>query len=97
MAYGNTTHIKFGGYDVEGIEGNTTENLSFLKTKDTSSWAVEIAEASIGDTPLYLFNSGSPRYALFELAYPYIYVPASDFKSIATTINHIYSPHLPST
>jgi hypothetical protein len=79
MSYGNTTHIKFGGYDVEGIEGNTTENLSFLKTKDKESWAVEIAHAFIGDTQLSIGGSGSPRYALFELAFPYIYVPTSDF------------------
>jgi hypothetical protein len=97
MSYGNTTHIKFGGYDVEGIEGNTTENLSFLKTKDNKSWAVEIADVSIGDTHLSIGSSGSPRYALFELAFPYIYVPTSDFQSIATAINNAYSLHMPLT
>ena len=47
MKVGNTTHIKFGGYDEEGIA--PSQELTFLKTIDKSTWQLEIENSRIMD------------------------------------------------
>jgi hypothetical protein len=74
MEEGNTTHIKFGGYDPEGIIGGEANDLKFLKTSSQNTWAIDLGSASIGSTTFTNFSS-KERKALFELAYPYIYLP----------------------
>lgn len=49
MEYGNTTHIKFGGYDQEGIIGGNSYDMTFLKTKSINSWAINVDKAGLGD------------------------------------------------
>lgn len=83
------SHVKFGGWDKEGIDNSTSpEGLTFLKTMDPSSWAIEMESARIGNTPITL--SSKKTYALIELAYPFIYMPQSDFQELATIINDKY-------
>ena len=77
MKQGNTTHVKFGGWDSEGVDNQTfPDGPVFLKTKDNSTWALEMDSVRIGGNPIELQQT---RFALIELAYPYIYMPASDF------------------
>ena len=56
MKVGNTTHIKFGGYDKEGIA--PTQKLTFLKTIDNSTWQLEIENSMIMDD--FILGAGSP-------------------------------------
>lgn len=72
MEYGNTTHIKFGGYDEEGIIGANPYDMKFIKTKSVKTWAIDLMKAELGTKQISL---GVNRQVLFELAYPYIYVP----------------------
>jgi hypothetical protein len=58
MEYGNTTHIKFGGYDDEGIIGGNPYDLDFLKTKSVKTWAVDLDAGYIGNAP---FTIGAGR------------------------------------
>lgn len=84
---GNGTHIKFGGYDEEGMEGGA-EAVSFLQTDDATSWAVGLSDVSVGDSTLDVEDyADDGRLAIFELAYPYIYMPMKDFNEIAKLIN----------
>ena len=84
---GNGTHVKFGGYDEEGIEGGA-DRIRFLETDDSSSWSVPMSSVSIGDSQIeYDEDEDGGRFAIFELAYPYIYMPMSDFNEIAAVIN----------
>ena len=87
MEYGNTTHIKFGGYDQEGIIGANPYDMKFLKTKSLKTWALAMTKAEFGDTNL---NITQNKQVLFELAYPYIYVPQLDFIKIGKAINLAY-------
>ena len=48
---GNGTHVKFGGYDEEGIEGGA-DRIRFLATDDSSSWSVPMSSVSIGDSQI---------------------------------------------
>ena len=52
MEYGNTTHIKFGGWDQEGIIGANPYDMKFIKTKSVTSWAVDLMKAEFGDKVL---------------------------------------------
>ena len=90
MRKGNSTHVKFGGWDTEGIDNQTSpEGLTFLKTKDATSWAIEIFNAKIGDREIEMPDTPK-RFALIELAYPYIYMPQADFQNLAIEINVLY-------
>ena len=87
MEFGNTTHIKFGGYDEEGIIGGNPYDMQFLKTKSVNTWAVDLMKVEIGNKNSTI---GKNRKVLFELAYPYIYVPQLDFIYLAKVINTAY-------
>ena len=91
-AVGNTTHVKFGSYDAEGIEGGL-DNLQFLRTNSDETWRLQMHTAKVGEdiVPLDIDRVDRPRYAIFELAYPYIYVPMEDFNALADVINEQYS------
>jgi hypothetical protein len=84
MNVGNSTHIKFGGFDHEGVlGGNPQENLHFLKTKNIGTWQVAMSTVKVGNTIVDVTANSTyykERYILFELAYPYIYMPVSDFR-----------------
>lgn len=45
---GNSTHIKFGGFDEEGIEGGI-DNLGFLTTNTKDSWLLQMKSIKIGE------------------------------------------------
>ena len=90
MKEGNTTHIKFGGYDAEGIEGEDVNNLKFLKTRKSDTWSIEMQSSDIAGTSIFAQGASSSRYAQLELAYPYIHVPISDFTKIAAAFNKLY-------
>ena len=89
---GNTTHLKFGGYDKEGIEGGL-DNLQFLRTNSDDTWRLQMHSARVGNDmiELEIDRLEHPRFAIFELAYPYIYVPMDDFNVLAEVINAQYS------
>lgn len=87
MKVGNSTHIKFGGFDEEGIKSGKASDLVFLKTKDVGSWKLGLQTVKLGEEMVAIDN----RLALFELAYPYIYVPMADFKLVAREINNMYN------
>mmetsp|Transcript_5551 Transcript_5551/g.9502 ORF Transcript_5551/g.9502 Transcript_5551/m.9502 type:complete len:159 (+) Transcript_5551:624-1100(+) len=94
MNEGNSTHIKFGGFDEEGIKGgDAKKNLIFLKTKDKTTWEIPLQTVKLGETMLDV-TAGSKetdRFVLFELAYPFIYMPLSDFQVIAKALNSLYT------
>lgn len=90
MKEGNTTHIKFGGYDAEGIEDEDVNKLQFLKTRKSNTWQVEIATSDINGTAIFASGAASKRYAQLELAYPYIHVPSDDFTKVAAAFNSLY-------
>ena len=80
MTTGNSTHIKFGGYDKEGIMPG--KKLHFLQTKAPHTWQLKMTNyVKFGEdiVDITKYSSYKQRYALFELAYPYIYVPKADF------------------
>jgi hypothetical protein len=79
MKAGNSTHVKFGGYDKEGILSDN--NLHFLKTNDNTNWLLPLTTVKIGENMVNIAKGSAvqTRYVLFELAFPFIYVPISDF------------------
>lgn len=97
MNNGNSTHVKFGGFDTEGIFSQNENDLTLMQTSSISSWSLDLQSASIGNTefvhPKVSF-SDSPRYVLFELTHPYIYIPLEDFKAVAIAINEAYGVKL---
>jgi len=90
MKEGKTTHIKFGGYDAEGIDGEDVNKLQFLKTRSKDTWQVEMSSSDINGTSIFASGGSTNRYAQLELAYPYIHVPMADFKLIAAAFNKLY-------
>jgi hypothetical protein len=84
MEYGNTSHIKFGGYDPEGSLSGKLDSMWFLKTKGLDTWAIDLVSSTVGNISL---NIGKDKLVLFELAYPYVYIPQSDFILFANAMN----------
>ena len=72
---GNSTHIRFGGYDLNGIAEN--ESLKYIRTINQSTWAVEIGKLSIGGKTMDI--NYEEKTLQFDPAVPYIYLPSSDF------------------
>jgi hypothetical protein len=48
MDQGNTTHLKIGGYDEEGVEGGL-DSLQFLSTASSGSWAIQMKTVKIDE------------------------------------------------
>lgn len=79
LAQGNTTHLKIGSYDEEGIEGGL-ENMHFLDTASDDEWMIKMDTVKIGEDMVDIdIDFADPRFIIFELAYPYIYIPMTDF------------------
>ena len=76
--------MKFGGYDQEAYVGE----MKYLRTRSNKTWEVELDNAKIGDLAIDL--SPMTRFVHLELAYPYIYVPQTDFSKISKAINDKY-------
>lgn len=60
-------------------------DITFLKTNTTNDWKVQMLDAEIGDTKVDF--QGEHRYAMFELGFPFVYIPMADFNRIADVIN----------
>ena len=81
---GNHTHIKFGGYDEEAYTGDIT----FIKTRSTESWQLQIDSAKVGNISIDF--ASVKKYVHTELTLPFIYVPSADFALISKAINSQY-------
>jgi len=75
------SNIKFGSYDVEGIDPTTT--LTLIRTVNTTSWALKANDFKIGSIPLLIYGD---RQAIIEPSSPFIYVPGDDFQKIARAL-----------
>ena len=82
MKEGKTTHLKFGGWDPEAIAYGS--DLTFLKTDSSSDWKLNMDIASFAGEDI---EANEARYGIFELAFPYMYIPMSDFNRIADIVN----------
>jgi hypothetical protein len=72
--YGNTSYVKFGGYDTFAIKNKDISNLRLFKTRDLTSWSVPFKYLLARDTvPLSL---PGVQFLDFDPSVPYIYVPA---------------------
>lgn len=81
-------HIKFGGWDTEGMaEGN---ELQLLRTQSKTTFGVGFSEFTFGGSPITL-NSGNPQTVLMDPGYPYMYIPYNDFYKITGPINKIFN------
>lgn len=72
--YGNTSYVKFGGFDRIAMANKTIDEFKLFKTRDTSDWYLPVNgfETTNGNP----FNY--PGIISFELdpSVPFIYVPA---------------------
>lgn len=89
MKSGNGTHVKLGGYDVEGMDGGV-DSLQIIETVDNEQWILPLSHASIGYQAVQL----QATQVIFELAYPYIYLPMEDYNSLVRIINTQYGGSL---
>lgn len=91
------SHVKLGGYDELGALGNVTgnENFTFIKTDSNKSWKMNLVQVwTFGiEKGVELMTT---KYAIPEVAYPYIYMPMSDFNQIADYLNDHYHGKLAS-
>ena len=67
---GDTTHIKFGGYDPEGILPGS--ELKYLETVENRSWKLNLKSLTLNKD---LIQFDTRRNAVFEMAFPYLYCP----------------------
>ena len=67
---GDTTHIKFGGYDPEGILPGS--ELTYIETVDKQSWKLNLKSLTLNNS---LIKFEAKRNAIFEMAFPFLYCP----------------------
>lgn len=89
--FNGATHLKLGGYDELGAMGNVTgnSNFSFIKTASQDSWKLSLVQAwtfgILNEIPLT-----SSKFAIPEVAYPYVYIPVGEFNSTADHLNEFF-------
>lgn len=66
--------IKFGGYDISGIEANSSFNN--MKSRSKDDWGFSLINVKLGG---YTFKESSKRIAQFNPAFPWIYLPYADW------------------
>ena len=81
---GMKTHIKFGGWDKEGLKPG--KNLHMIHTNSQKTWLVNFHDLSINDE---VFDIAETDVAL-DPGYPWIHVPIWDWSTVATTINDFF-------
>jgi hypothetical protein len=74
--------IKFGGYDISGVEANHTFNN--MKSRSTDDWGFSLRDVKLGG---YVFKEASNRIAQFNPAFPWIYLPSADWKTFQDNFN----------
>ena len=79
----SSSSILFGGLD----EGAFLDHTNTTKIQADKDYSFPINSFGIGGTYQYLTNS---QRAVFDPAYPFIYMPKSDFREIAKKINAIF-------
>lgn len=84
------SHLKLGGYDEEGCADGVAKNpnFKFIKTESPDSWRVSLRGAKLYEDTIELGDR--ERFVLFELAYPFSYIPLQDFEKVADVINAKY-------
>jgi hypothetical protein len=68
--------LKFGSFDQAAIKPG--ESMALMKTRHKGSWSVRMH----GFTTVNSYNlplANAQTYAIFEPAFPYIYIPSADF------------------
>ena len=82
---GNSSVIKFGGYDENALaDGNT---LTVLRTKNEKSFTLLASDFYYGDTSLL---TGVPKDIDLNPHLPYLYVPDADITHVMYKINELY-------
>jgi len=87
MDGGNSSHIKFGGYD----ESAFVQECHMIKSYSNSEWALPYDKLTIGNTEYYsatVDGDKEPKLAEFNPAYPYIYLPNNDFATFSKNFNN---------
>ena len=77
--------IKFGSYDNQAIQ----ENLQMMRTKDKSTWAVQLTGASMIGADLTLQHSTT--YIIYDPQFPYLYLPERDFMTYLQKTSNFYA------
>lgn len=70
-AGGNSSSIKFGGYDPSGADGV----IHFYKSKKNDDWVLKGGNMRVNGHPAI----NSEREMRFTPELPYLYIPAQDF------------------
>jgi len=78
-AQGNSSIIKFGSYDEQGIATDAT--LAVYKTKEVSSWKIIARNLRLNGH--YITTQDSNRDFLFDMSLPYMYLPQKDWLNFA--------------
>jgi hypothetical protein len=74
--YGNSSYIKFGGYDVAAMENNNTDSLNFFPCKDNKKWIISMSGMRVNSDNVKLSLDGVQNMEL-DPAVPYVYIPAA--------------------
>lgn len=75
---GNSSFIKFGGYDEGAVMKN--HRLQFIQTSNFTTWGVNLASLHLGSVEKPLEGD---RVVFLDYTFPFIYVPQDDFLKIS--------------
>ena len=100
--YGNSSIVKFGGWDAAGIKNGDVSSLRMLQTKSNSEWMLNaqvITQGSQQAEPqqftgdyvaITATDSSQPRDIFIDPQVSFLYVPELDFTHIIGTIGILY-------
>ena len=86
----NSSLIKFGGWDMEGILNSDVSKMTMLKTIHKTNWALSAPWISQGyysaeeQIDEMVMVTTTPRFVVLAPDVPYIYVPEDDFIKLIT-------------
>ena len=78
--------LKFGSYDPSGIKDG--EQLTYIQTRNSTTWGLSAAYFIVFDHTIY--TDSTPKVALIEPQYPYLYIPQHEFESFRGAVNDVY-------
>lgn len=84
---GNSSHVKFGGYDINAIKDANIDNLKMYKTNNNDCWEIKASLFRFGSDVIFPDDPGAIVAVDINPEYHYIYMPNSAFLKMSAKLS----------